>query len=370
MTTTIAPAPQSSAPAASARTGRGPLVGTLRLLRFMLRRDRIRFFGWTLGLTMLLAYFANVLQLVFPTAADLASFSALSANPAAALLMGPGFGDAEPSLELFLAGTYGLYLIIGAALMSLLTVVRHTRLEEQSGRAELVRAAPIGRHAPLTAAIGISVLMNLTVAVLMGALLTALEFDAAGSFVFGASVGAAGLAFTGIAAATAQLTAFSRTAAGLAGAVLGASFLVRGLGDMSAAQGATSTGCRGSPPSGGRRRRPRSPTTPGRRWRCRSDASWCSPSSATPCRRDATSVRDSCPPAAAPPAHRPRSRARSRSRCGSSAAASSGGARHCSSAGSSTARSPTRCSRASPTRRPNCSCCSAARRTCSPATSA
>ena len=34
-----------------------------------------------------------------------------------------------------------------AALMSIFTLVRHTRAEEEAGRLELVRSAPVGRHA-------------------------------------------------------------------------------------------------------------------------------------------------------------------------------------------------------------------------------
>lgn len=224
-----------TAPPAPGRTG--PLVGLGTVLRFMLRRDRIRFPAWTLGLTLLLAYFATALQIVFPTVADLTAFTAFSSNPAAALLMGPGLGAAEVTLERFLAGTYGMYLIIGAALMNLLTVTRHTRVEEQSGRAELVRANVVGRHTLLTAAITVAVLMDVAVSVLTGGLLVGLGFEAGGSWAFAASIGAAGLTFAGIAAACVQLTEFSRTAAGIAGAVLGGGFLVRGLGDMSEAQG-------------------------------------------------------------------------------------------------------------------------------------
>ena len=42
----------------------GALVGTGTLLRFMLRRDRVRFPAWVLGLTLLLVYFASALGLV------------------------------------------------------------------------------------------------------------------------------------------------------------------------------------------------------------------------------------------------------------------------------------------------------------------
>jgi ABC-2 type transport system permease protein len=50
-------------------------------------------------------------------------------------------------------------------------------------------------------------------------------------------VGATGLAFAGAAAVAAQLTSFSRAAAGLAGGALGAAFVVRALGDMASEGG-------------------------------------------------------------------------------------------------------------------------------------
>src|SRR5699024_5651698 len=49
---------------------------------------------------------------------------------------------------------------------------------------------------------------------------------------FAVSVGAVGLSFAGIGAITAQLSEFSRGAAGMAGVVLGAAFVVRMGGDM------------------------------------------------------------------------------------------------------------------------------------------
>lgn len=212
------------------------LAGLGTILRFMLHRDRIRFPAWTLGLSLLLAYFASVLQIVFPTPEDLEAFAVFGSNPAAALLMGPGFSEAEITLARFLAATYGIYLIIGAALMNILTVTRHTRVEEQSGRAELVRANVVGRYTQLTSALLVAVLMNLVLAVLMGGLLTAMDFEPTGSFALGASIGGAGLAFAGITATCVQLTEFSRTASGIAGGILGGGFLVRGLGDISASQ--------------------------------------------------------------------------------------------------------------------------------------
>src|SRR5690606_17446375 len=62
-------------------------------------------------------------------------------------------------------------------------------------------------------------------------------YPAPGSTVVAASVGLVGLAFAGITAVTAQLSAHSRGAAGLAGLVLGAAFALRALGDMVATGG-------------------------------------------------------------------------------------------------------------------------------------
>lgn len=213
------------------------LAGYSTMLRFILRRDRIRFPAWTLGLAAMAAYFAAVLTTVFPDPEDLEVFAMLGASPGAALLMGPGFGDLTPSVPLMLGGAYGIYLFVGAGIMSILTVTRHTRAEEQTGRAELVRANVVGRLTPLTSALAVAALMNMVVAVVIGAVLTGMDFDPAGSFALGGSVAGVGLAFAGISATCVQLTEFSRTSSGIAGGVLGASFLVRGLADISTSQG-------------------------------------------------------------------------------------------------------------------------------------
>ena len=60
---------------------------------------------------------------------------------------------------------------------------------------------------------------------------------AAGSVVMGAGFACLGIAFAAVAGLTAQLVKSARTAAGLAGAVLGVSYLLRAIGDASAAGG-------------------------------------------------------------------------------------------------------------------------------------
>ncbi|HHY48998.1 MAG TPA: ABC transporter permease [Alphaproteobacteria bacterium] len=217
----------------------GSLAGTGKLLLFMLRRDHIRFLAWVLGLALMMAYFSNALGMLLDEQA-LASFAALAVNPVMALIGGPGYGFEAITVGKVIVGLYGAYLMIGAALMSIMTVSRQTRVEEQTGRAELVRANVVGRHAQLAAALILVALMNVLMTGLMALAFhfSLVEPDSfAVSLLFASSIGAVGLVFAGVTAVTVQLSAFSRAASGIAGAVLAVSFVVRGLGDMSFVQG-------------------------------------------------------------------------------------------------------------------------------------
>lgn len=222
-----------AAPARSA----GGLTGTGKLLRFMLRRDRIRFFGWTVGITALMAYFVTAIGQVAETDEDLAALSTFSATPVGAMFGGPGFGFDALTLERFVVGQYGLYIITAAGLMGILTIVRHTRAEEHTGRAELVRANVVGRHAQLSAALLLAALMALVLALLISGLMVGQGYESTGALIFGASAGSAALAFAGVAALTAQVSEYPRAASGMAGALLGAAFVLRAIGDMAHVQG-------------------------------------------------------------------------------------------------------------------------------------
>ncbi|PXY23265.1 ABC transporter permease [Prauserella coralliicola] len=224
-------------PPSRAGTESATLAGTGTLVRFMLRRDRIRFPAWTVGLPLLMAYFAVALESLAGTPEDLQGLTSFTSSPAGALFGGPGFGFDQLTLERFLVGQYGLYILVGAGLMGLLTVVRHTRAEEHTGRAELVRANVVGRHAQLTAALVLTTLMAVLATVLIALVMTSRGYDAGGSLLFGASAGAVVVAFGAIGAVTAQLSEYPRAAAGFAGALLGTAFVLRGLGDMAAVQG-------------------------------------------------------------------------------------------------------------------------------------
>ncbi|WP_133725797.1 ABC transporter permease [Nesterenkonia aurantiaca] len=218
----------------SARTG---MAGTGVLLRFMLRQDRVRLSLWVLGIGLMSFYVANAVQALVTDEAELAQMAGLFADPVGRLMTGPAYGMESPTFERFYAAGYVLFIYILTALMSIFTVVRHTRAEEASGRAELLRADVLGRHATLTAALLLVLLANAAAAMLV--LLGALSggFAQEGSLLVAGSGAAIGLLFAAVAALAAQLTETSRAASGLTGALLGLAYLIRMVGDMAAVQG-------------------------------------------------------------------------------------------------------------------------------------
>ncbi|MGI9208048.1 MAG: anibiotic ABC transporter, partial [Rhodococcus sp. (in: high G+C Gram-positive bacteria)] len=223
MTTAAAAAPTST-------TGAERFAGTGRLVRLALRRDRIRLPVWLLALTAILAFSAASVAGLYPTVAELRGFAAASAaSPVALATNGLVSGYSTGAV---VASQTVMPLALAAALMTTLLVVRHTRQNEETGAAELIGAAVVGRRALLAAALLVAVGANLTLGVLSAAVLTLQGLPAGGSAALGASVAAAGIAFAAVAAVTAQVTDSARTANGLAGAALGVAFLLRAVGDM------------------------------------------------------------------------------------------------------------------------------------------
>lgn len=231
-------------PDARGATGRGAstradaFVGTWVLVRLMLRRDRIRLPAWTVGISAFWIYITQLVPTVYGDAEDLRGIGEVFGGPMARMLVGPAYGFDELTIEVLMTGAYGLYALLLVALMNLLLIVRHTRADEERRRIDLVRASVVGRQAPLCAAFVVALVTNLVVVLALGAVsLAAPELRGNASILFVVGVGLAGSCFAGVAALAAQLTAFSRAAAGLAGGVLGAAFLVRALGDMAAPGG-------------------------------------------------------------------------------------------------------------------------------------
>lgn len=205
------------------------LSGVGWLVRLALRRDRIRLPIWVGGLAALLAVQAAGNAQEFASAINRAAAATLvSTNPALRMLRG---GASDASLGALVVSDAYWILAVVTALMSALTVVRHTRENEESGRGELIGAGPVGTHADLAAAVVVSVAANAVLGVLVAGALAVNGLPVAGSLAAGASIGAVGVAFAGLAAVAVQLSESARTAAGLSAGAVGLAYLLRGAGD-------------------------------------------------------------------------------------------------------------------------------------------
>ena len=213
------------------------LAGTGRLARFALRRDRVRIPVWALSLGGLIGYFGAVIPVVYPDQEALQTRAAIMMEPSGAMMTGPGYGLEHYTMGTMVANELLGMLAIASALMSMFLVVRHTRAEEETGRAELVRASPVGRFAHLTAGLVDVLVANAAVTLLLFAAITANDLAPADSLAVALGVGLVGLVFGAVAAVTAQLTEHARSAVGIAGMVLGLAYVLRAVGDARARGG-------------------------------------------------------------------------------------------------------------------------------------
>jgi ABC-2 type transport system permease protein len=134
-----------------------------------------------------------------PTEPDRARLaSTIAGNVTYAALYGPA-RDLE-SLGGLVAWRCFVITTVMAALVSLLLVGRHTRAEEERGRAELVRAGAVGRTAPITAAVLVVAAGDVAIGALIALGLMGIGLPAAGSLAYGAGVTAVGLVFAGVGA--------------------------------------------------------------------------------------------------------------------------------------------------------------------------
>lgn len=221
----------------AARVGAsGRLRGTGALVRLALRRDRVMLPVWTVAFLLTVVGTAAATVDVYPTAASRVA-AATGFNNSAALVA--FYGRVYDPASLGAIVVWKL-VALGAALVAVLaaiTVVRHSRAEEEAGRLELLGATVVGRYAPLTAALLVAAGANVLIGLLAALALTGSGLPAAGSFAFGLCWAGAGIAFAATAAVTAQLTESTRAATGLAMAVLGLAYLLRAAGDAAGATG-------------------------------------------------------------------------------------------------------------------------------------
>ncbi|MFI6868618.1 ABC transporter permease [Nocardia sp. NPDC050406] len=212
-------------------------TGTGKLLRLYLRRDRIVLPLWVLLLSAPIGpTYIDSISSVYPDEAARAGFvQSILASPAQLAMYGPVYGTSLGAAGIWKAGMF--YTLI--AIATILTVIRHTRAEEETGRGELVAATQVGRFAGLTAAWIIGVGGAVATGLLATLSLFSTEVPKSGALAFGLALAGSGAVFATVAAVAAQVSPSARTARGVAFAVLATTYTLRAVGDARAGDGPT-----------------------------------------------------------------------------------------------------------------------------------
>lgn len=199
------------------------------LLRQRIRRDRVTVPIW-IGSTGFLALIAVVgVAKQYGTDDDRIGLMRLAVgNPPILLLRGLPQGA---DLDQFIFFQIFNYLALMAALMSTFLAVRHSRTEEESGRAELIASTPASRLVATHATIAHGALANATLAVLVALGFMAGKLDPLGSLLAGVAAGATGIVFLSIGLLVAQFFRSPRAANSVSVTLVLSAFLARGIGD-------------------------------------------------------------------------------------------------------------------------------------------
>lgn len=199
------------------------------LLAQRFRRDRIQLLIWMLGTAGLALLASNSVAGNFGGQAERAGVLRLAiANPTILLFRGTPNGAEIGEFTFFLI--YAFLALMGG-LMSTFLAVRHSRADEEVGRAELIASTPAGRTLPTVSTLVHGVLANAVLGVLTAGAFIAAGLDAAGSLVAGAAIAATGIAFLAFGLFVAQLFRTARSANSASVAFVVGSYLVRGIGD-------------------------------------------------------------------------------------------------------------------------------------------
>ena len=210
------------------------LTGTRHLLHVALRQDRTAIAPWIGLISVLSASSVLVYDWVFPDERSQQILQLnITANPAMALIFGrPVDLTTADGFNAWRAGALGAFF---AGLMAIFIVVRNSRAEEDSGRAELVASGVLGREARPAVAVAMAFVAAVLLGVVSAAVTIAFGGGVANSVMLSATFAASAMLFAGVGVVAAQIGSDARSANTLAVTALAALFIVRGSIDSSGA---------------------------------------------------------------------------------------------------------------------------------------
>lgn len=211
------------------------LKNTFALVKFIFKTERIVLPLYLLSMTAFLVGLWPVFDEMLASASNMEVLIETMRNPAMISMVGPVFVEDTYTTGSMYANYMTVFSAIMVAIWNILFMVKHTRLNEEQGRSELVRSLPVGRYANEAASLIIAFLVNLVMGFLMIIGFKVLSPDASLNSIVNLSLSivAFGFLFAVMTLLFAQLSNTARIASSLSFLTLLISYLLRATGDVS-----------------------------------------------------------------------------------------------------------------------------------------
>ncbi|MDR2530771.1 MAG: hypothetical protein LBC65_04415 [Oscillospiraceae bacterium] len=207
----------------------------LKYKLFIIRRERVVSVVWFVSLTGFALLLSVMYPGMFPTKESLYSLTATLTTPSMLAMLGPVYGTDAMTTAIAMAQQCLLWFGIAAIVMNIFFVNRHTRVDEELGRHEMLASLPVGRLTGSASTLVSAFALDMIIAVVIALLTLAVNVEGttvAGAFCYGLSIGMQGFVFAAITLLMAQLFSTAHGSLGFAFGLMGASYIVRAIGDM------------------------------------------------------------------------------------------------------------------------------------------
>ncbi|WP_426594670.1 ABC transporter permease [Cellulomonas sp. McL0617] len=200
-------------------------------LRLQLRTGWVSLAVWVGALVATYAATVSAIDSTYPTPELLQTYGdTIGSDPALAAINGTPYG--ATTLGGVAANEFGFIAAIAVPLLGLLLVTRGTRAQEESGLLELLRSRSVGPRAPWLAAliVAFGVLVLVGLGIVASLLAYGVGLDDAGLYAL--SIVGLGAVFASLATFVGQLVRRGSDVIGVGLLVLGASYVLRAIGDV------------------------------------------------------------------------------------------------------------------------------------------
>lgn len=209
--------------------------GASRITKLLLQQNGFKIGLWLIGLIGVTMATVTAYTTIYTGQNEIVNFGLTMQNPAMIAMLGKAYAVESFNLGTVFASEMLLFSAIAVSVMNILIVTSSTRMDEEEGRLEMIRALPVGRLSYLSATTILMIIVNSLLFILLSIGLGAFEhevFSIESSLLYAAILTSTGLFFAGVAAVAAQLAATTRGAIGISFAFMILAYILRAVGDV------------------------------------------------------------------------------------------------------------------------------------------